>query len=105
MIADLLVKIAADVDIGHLSSDAIVNDEAIRHRDLADLGLGSLDWIKLAVMVANETGFELPDEALTNSGRRTIAGWSDALASASCHRRNWPDQRDRSSEREDAHAG
>ncbi|GHG12134.1 MULTISPECIES: acyl carrier protein [Amycolatopsis] len=81
MIAGLLVKVTADAGGGHPAID-----DAARHQDLAELGLGSLDWIKLAVLVANETGLELPDEALTDARRRTIAGWADALASVSAHR-------------------
>jgi acyl carrier protein len=51
-----------------------------RTRDLALLGLGSLDWMSLGIRVEAETGLELPDHVLLDPAHRCVAGWAAALA-------------------------
>lgn len=82
LIAALLMALLDDLGTGPASVAEITASEAALRMDLADFGLGSLDWIKLAVTIGNETGLELPESALVDARSRTIAGWAGALASA-----------------------
>lgn len=52
----------------------------LARRDLALLGLGSLDWIAVAAELESATGRELPDRALVESERRCVEGWAQALS-------------------------
>jgi acyl carrier protein len=80
LIGDLLAGICAELGIPVGSADEAADTRDRYERDFAQLGLGSLDWMRLAVLVGNETGLDLPDDALLRADRRTVAGWAEALA-------------------------
>ncbi|MDT0267444.1 phosphopantetheine-binding protein [Streptomyces sp. DSM 44915] len=80
LVAAQLARMLADLGGTSFSRDAIMTDESLRNRDLVQFGLGSLDWIRLAVRVGEETGLELPEKAFVDAEFRTVAGWTTALA-------------------------
>lgn len=64
------------------SAERLASDPELRRMDFALLGLGSLDWLSLAVRLETETGVEFPDQALLQPDSRCVAGWSQVLADA-----------------------
>jgi acyl carrier protein len=60
--------------------DDLTGNAELCRRDLALLGLGSLDWIAVAAELESATGRELPDRALVESERRCVKGWAQALS-------------------------
>ncbi|MEU3493190.1 acyl carrier protein [Kitasatospora cineracea] len=80
LVAEQLAAMLDELGGPALSPAEILGDERTRNRDLTELGLGSLDWMRLAVRIGNETGLELPQSALVDQGSRTVAGWARALA-------------------------
>ncbi|QMU74632.1 acyl carrier protein [Streptacidiphilus sp. PB12-B1b] len=84
LIAGLLVEMLGELGTAPFPLDEVRTEGSIRNRDLVELGLGSLDWIRLALRVGEETGLELPEEVLVDAGRRTVASWAEALLLASC---------------------
>ncbi|WP_042388599.1 acyl carrier protein [Streptacidiphilus melanogenes] len=79
VVAEQLVKMLAELGVAAGSAEEINADQVLRNKDLVELGLGSLDWIRLAVWVGNETGLDLPQWALVDASHRTVAGWAEAL--------------------------
>lgn len=57
----------------------LLRDKSLRLRDLALLGLGSLDWMALATQLEDATGVELPDLVLLEPEHRCVTGWAEAL--------------------------
>lgn len=74
-IAEKLAESGSSAD----SSEALLADQSLRHRDFTGLGLNSLDWMDVATRLEDELGIELPDEFLLDAGRRSLAGWIDYL--------------------------
>jgi acyl carrier protein len=80
LVATHVVRALAALGVHAPTVDQLINDDDSRVRDLALLGLSSLDWMALATRLEYETGLEIPDHALTQSRHRCVAGWATALA-------------------------
>ncbi|GAA3856448.1 hypothetical protein GCM10022227_12480 [Streptomyces sedi] len=80
LVAGQLARTLVEIGATAFSREEILADEGLRNRDLVGFGLGSLDWIRLAVRVGEETGLELPENTLVDAEFRTVSGWSAALA-------------------------
>jgi hypothetical protein len=81
LVATQLAEALAERGIPAGTAEEIVRNREWCHRDYALLGLGSLDWLAIAVKVEAATGAELPDYALLESEHRCVSGWAAALAS------------------------
>lgn len=79
LVATAIAEKLAESGSSAASSDALLADHFLRHRDFTGLGLNSLDWMDVATRLEDELGIELPDEFLLDAGRRSVAGWIDYL--------------------------
>ncbi|BCK68058.1 hypothetical protein Srufu_020110 [Streptomyces libani subsp. rufus] len=59
----------------------LFEDDALRGKDFALLGLSSLDWMTLAMRVEKRSGVELDDAVLIDPENRSVAGWAACLYS------------------------
>lgn len=82
LVATQVFRFVSTYDTRVASAEELISDDGLRTRDLAALGLGSLDWMALATALEKETHLELPDRVLIDPRRRCIAGWAAALATA-----------------------
>ncbi|WP_026411069.1 non-ribosomal peptide synthetase [Actinomadura oligospora] len=80
LVAVLVARTLADRGGGGPSAERLASDPELRRTDFARLGLGSLDWLSLAVRLENETGVEVPEQALLQPESRCVEGWSQVLA-------------------------
>jgi acyl carrier protein len=79
LVATRVAQALADQGIHGPEARELMENPSLRFRDLALLGLGSLDWITLATQLEAETGVQLPDHVLVESAHRCVNGWSNAL--------------------------
>ena len=86
-IAGVVVERLAETGDCSFQVDDILADDVLRHRDLALLGLSSLDWMRLATRLEAEFGVELSDAAMLDPARRSVAGWAADLCAASVQNR------------------
>ncbi len=82
LVATHVFRVMSKYDTRVASAAELVSDADLRTRDLAVLGLGSLDWMALATALEQATDRELPDRVLVDPQQRCIAGWAAALATA-----------------------
>lgn len=79
LVATHVAQALADCGINSPEAEELIESPSLRSRDLALLGLGSLDWIALAIQLETETGVQLPDHALVETEHRCVRGWANAL--------------------------
>ncbi|MBB1158671.1 acyl carrier protein [Amycolatopsis dendrobii] len=82
LVAALVADALASQGLRAVTARELIADPELCTCDLARFGLGSLDWIALATRLERQTGVELPDGALLDDERRSIAGWATALTTA-----------------------
>ncbi|HEY3465627.1 MAG TPA: phosphopantetheine-binding protein [Amycolatopsis sp.] len=81
LVATQLAETLAERGIPAGTAEEIVRNRDWCHQDYAQFGLGSLDWLAIAVKVEAATGAELPDHVLLEPEHRSVSGWAAALAS------------------------
>lgn len=57
----------------------LLHDARIQSKDFTLLGLGSVDLMRLAARLEDETGTELDDDVLIDPRRRCVLGWAECL--------------------------
>ncbi|MDQ7809144.1 phosphopantetheine-binding protein [Amycolatopsis sp. A133] len=82
LVATQLAETLAERGISAGTAEEIVRNYEWCHRDFALLGLGSLDWLAIAVKVEAAAGVELPEYALLEPEHRCVSGWAAALTPA-----------------------
>lgn len=80
LVATHVVRALVGLGVRTVGIEELLGDPGLRQRDLALLGLGSLDWIALAVRLESETGAELPDVFLLKPENRSVDRWAEALS-------------------------
>ncbi len=88
LVATHVVRALADCGIHSPEARELIENPCLLSRDLALLGLGSLDWIALATQLETETGVQLPDHVLVETEHRCVRGWAKALLAGGVTRRN-----------------
>jgi acyl carrier protein len=81
LVATYVVAALADRGIHGPGAEELIENPSLRSRDLALLGLSSLDWIALGIQLETATGLQLPDHVLVESEHRCVGGWAKALLS------------------------
>ncbi|MFJ9038968.1 phosphopantetheine-binding protein [Streptomyces sp. NPDC102406] len=79
LVAGLVVQAMSERGIEPPAARDLAQDAELRTRDLALLGLSSLDWIALATRLEETIEAELPDEVLVTPESRSVAGWGAAV--------------------------
>jgi hypothetical protein len=80
LVATHVVQVLANLGINTIGVGDLLENQDLRSRDLAALGLGSLDWIDLAARLESDTGVELPDHVLLEPEHRCVGRWAEALS-------------------------